>query len=474
MPEIIANKKTVLKLKPAQSSQLSPGWKFNAPEGKKLRIVSLSQDVEKHGFCKFDPYLTIGGTEYTEMFVYLPDWDGWESIIGEKIAAVGQFTAAGDDRLILPITWRSQTDNSNQTGQGEGWRQCALTAVLMFLEAVYGLDWVKDFGKGWSQPEDRYASLLTQNGFDTTDPQAHEWLLNNHFGIPVVFRYDLSLQDAKETIDRALGLVTGVRWKAGGHYQYLAGKCLRRGGLYYKDPYGDRIITDTRAIDEYRTIGADGDNRYWPIPVVKDAWLDLGDRAGWGLWPKAGFYGFLYQKPKVDLDVVSAPATTTVDRLSKPQEFKVSEKAREIINSWEGYRSQQYYCDSGVSTIGWGSTRWFDGKPIPEGATCTEEEARKLQDRDLEGFMRDIRSAIDVPLNENQLAALLSWQYNTGAILSDPCGLRDAINQGQGNEAISHQFRRWCKDSDGVNQGLVNRRESEVALWMGKDWRKYR
>ena len=131
-------------------------------------------------------------------------------------------------------------------------------------------------------------------------------------------------------------------------------------------------------------------------------------------------------------------------------------------------------------TIGWGTTRWWNGGEIPPTARITEAEGEKLIARDLEECLADLRDAIDVPLTEKQLAALISWQYNTGAIGAEQCGLRDAINQGAGDAAIVAEFRRWNKrwdDTAGklvVSQGLVNRRESECALWEGRDWRQYR
>jgi lysozyme len=69
---------------------------------------------------------------------------------------------------------------------------------------------------------------------------------------------------------------------------------------------------------------------------------------------------------------------------------------------------------------------------------------------------------------------LISWQYNTGAIGAKDCDLRDAINRSAGDAAIAYEFRRWNKAGGEVSPGLVNRRESEVALWEGRNWRQYR
>jgi lysozyme len=484
MPTLTAKCDTALTSTPLESRDPNVGYVFRIKSGTALKVDrnSLSQDINKKAKATFKPHLTLRGDRWTELFLFIEHWEGVDEVLRSKVATAMPFSAAGNDRLILPITYRSQVDNSSQTGQGEGWRQCALTSIVMFLEAVKGLAWLLQQSAGYEQPEDWYATQLTAQGFDTTDPQAHAWMLREIFGIPVKFRYDLALQDAKETLDRALGMVCGVRYKADGHYQYLSGKHLTKGGLIWKDPYGDRVITDSTALDSYLAIGSGGDNVYWPIPVVQNTWLDLGHKAGWGLWPEPSVYGFNFQKPVIEFNPENSHNSTAAGTVSKngnsrflkPQEFCVTEAAREIINSWEGWRSQQYFCSAGVSTIGWGSTRWFDGGGVPIGATVNAAQARQLQDRDLEKFVSDIAQAVNVPLTENQLAALTSWQYNTGAIGAKQCGLRDAINRSAGNAAIVHEFRRWNKADGVISQGLVNRRESEVALWEGRDWKQYR
>lgn len=399
MPTITANCDTALTSTPLQSSDPKVGYVFNIKAGTALKVDhnSLSQDINKKAKARFKPHLTLRGDQWTELFLFMEHWDGVDEILRSKVATAIPFSAAGSDRLILPITYRSQVDNSNQTGQGEGWRQCALTSIIMFLEAVKGLAWLTQQSAGFKQPEDWYAAKLTAHGLDTTDPQAHAWMLREIFGIPVKFRYDLTLQDAKETLDRALGMVCGVRYKVDGHYQYLAGKHLTKGGLIYKDPYGDRIITDSTALDSYLTIGSGGDNVYWPIPVVKDAWLDLGDRAGWGLWPEPSVYGFNFQKPAIEFkagdsrDSTSAAVSprkitqSDIDRaaqemgiepriLSAVIKVEVGETVDGFLRSgrpkilfeaqWFGYYTDDQYNDShpDISAIAWDKSLYKGGE----------------------------------------------------------------------------------------------------------------
>ena len=39
----------------------------------------------------------------------------------------------------------------------------------------------------------------------------------------------------------------------------------------------------------------------------------------------------------------------------------------QIIKTFEGFRSSPYKCSAGVPTIGFGSTRGFDSKPVKMG-----------------------------------------------------------------------------------------------------------
>jgi predicted chitinase len=285
---------------------------FNQDKTRKTLAVNstgLSQDIDGHAAITFDPPLTIGGNKYSKLFVAMCHWDGLDALIKNKVATDSPFSAAGSGKLLLPVTYRSQVDNSDSTGQGPGWRQCQLTSVSMLLEAWKGKDWLLAQSKGFAQPEDWYASKLTAIGGETTDGAAHVKLLNQ-MGFTCTYRFDMSLSELKELLDRAIGSAIGNRYKAGGHITYAAGKDLVKGGLYIHDPYGRRTMSDTQMFDTWDEVGGDGGKyRYHPLAVVKDCWLDMGDSAGWGIWPADSIVGHAYQKPAVTLS--AAPAVTT-------------------------------------------------------------------------------------------------------------------------------------------------------------------
>jgi N-acetylmuramidase/Peptidase_C39 like family len=283
---------------------------FNADKTRKTLAVNptgLSQDIDGHAAITFDPPLTIGGNKYSKLFVAMCHWEGLDVLIKNKVAAATPFSAAGSGKLLLPVTYRSQVDNSDATGQGPGWRQCNSTSCCMLLEAWKGKDWLLKQSAGHAQPEDWYTTKLTSIGGDTTDSMAHVKLLTG-LGLDCEFRTDMGLADAKETLDRGMGMTLGLRYRSGGHICYLVGKDLVKGGLYVHDPYGIRDLTDTQALDTWEQIGGDGGAaRYFNIAVIKDCWIDQGDKAGWAIWPKPGVVGFNYQKPSVTLSTAATP-----------------------------------------------------------------------------------------------------------------------------------------------------------------------
>jgi lysozyme len=140
-----------------------------------------------------------------------------------------------------------------------------------------------------------------------------------------------------------------------------------------------------------------------------------------------------------------------------------------LIAEFEGLELKQYYCPAGISTIGYGSTRFIDDGDVPIGAIITEAIARELLQRDLKEFIGSLRSLVKVPLTGKQVAALTSFVYNLGAgALADSSLLR-RLNNGESAEAIAAEFLKWDKAGGERLAGLTRRREAEKALWMGAE-----
>jgi len=150
----------------------------------------------------------------------------------------------------------------------------------------------------------------------------------------------------------------------------------------------------------------------------------------------------------------------------KPFPRKISADGLALIKEFEGLFLDAYQDGGGVWTIGWGHTglTHMDGT-VRKGRTITLEEAENLLAYDLRNFEARVEKFISVPLNDDEFAALVSFDFNTGG-LGDST-LRRLLNAEQRTEAAM-QFTRWNKDNGRVVAGLTRRRQSERNLFLGK------
>lgn len=150
----------------------------------------------------------------------------------------------------------------------------------------------------------------------------------------------------------------------------------------------------------------------------------------------------------------------------KPFPRKISADGLALIKEFEGLFLGAYQDGGGVWTIGWGHTglTHMDGT-VRKGRTITLEEAENLLAYDLRNFEARVEKFISVPLNDDEFAALVSFDFNTGG-LGDST-LRRLLNAEQRTEAAM-QFTRWNKDNGRTIPGLTRRRQSERNLFLGK------
>ncbi|GAA0749486.1 lysozyme [Sphingomonas trueperi] len=79
------------------------------------------------------------------------------------------------------------------------------------------------------------------------------------------------------------------------------------------------------------------------------------------------------------------------------------------------------------------------------------------------GYLPDVLKAFTVPLNEAQLAAALSWHWNTGAIKTSDWP--KLVNQGRHAEARAFLESHYLNGGD-----LAKRRKAEAALFWDGAW----
>ena len=137
-----------------------------------------------------------------------------------------------------------------------------------------------------------------------------------------------------------------------------------------------------------------------------------------------------------------------------------------LIEGFESLRLDAYpdpgSRDGTPWTIGWGATTYEDGTPVREGDSITAERADELLRHHLANSERDVRRLVTVPLSQRQYDALVSFQYNTGALAG--ATLLRRLNAGD-YAGAAQEFDRWIHNDGAPMEGLRRRRRAERAMF---------
>jgi lysozyme len=139
---------------------------------------------------------------------------------------------------------------------------------------------------------------------------------------------------------------------------------------------------------------------------------------------------------------------------------KINEAGLQLIEHFEGLELTAYQDGGGIWTIGYGHT----GPDVHPGMTITQEQAQAYLSADVASASGVVASCVEVVLNPNQFSALVSFEYNTGALAGSP-GLA-CINSNLFEDAWEYHFSLYVHDESGnVEPGLVTRRAAEKELF---------
>jgi lysozyme len=167
---------------------------------------------------------------------------------------------------------------------------------------------------------------------------------------------------------------------------------------------------------------------------------------------------------------------------------RLSDRGIEELQAMESVEPYVYTCQAGHQTIGIGhritsheletglllidgaAVRWIDG--------LTPEQIDGLMRADLATAEWTVESCVKVLLTDNQFAALVSLAFNIGSEAFKTSSVVRVLNKGE-YHLVPGFMRMWNKitvkeiQPDGsvirkkvVSKGLVNRRESEVRLFL--------
>ena len=140
--------------------------------------------------------------------------------------------------------------------------------------------------------------------------------------------------------------------------------------------------------------------------------------------------------------------------------MRASLSAARLIMNFEGFSAVPYPDGGGVMTIGYGHAI-LEGE---EFDTITKEEAEQLLMKDIKTAADDVNRMVDVPLNQNQFDALVSFFYNVGAYQIEGSHTLGYINAGE-FDRVPKALLSWNKDNGKVVKGLTRRRKLEGDLF---------
>jgi lysozyme len=136
----------------------------------------------------------------------------------------------------------------------------------------------------------------------------------------------------------------------------------------------------------------------------------------------------------------------------------------DLIKSFEGLKLTAYLCPAGIPTIGYGTTKGLTRADVGK-KTITQSEATRLLQEDVKRFEGAVAKLVKVPLTENQRGALVSFTYNLGEGNLAKSTLLKRINAKAPTADIEKSWLQWVNAGGKRLQGLVRRRQAEIALW---------
>lgn len=141
-----------------------------------------------------------------------------------------------------------------------------------------------------------------------------------------------------------------------------------------------------------------------------------------------------------------------------------------FIKEREGLRLHAYQDSAGIWTIGYGTILYENNTPVKKGDTITTQDAEYFLAIEIAAKSKKVNALLtDVPVNQQQYDALVSFAYNvgTGALMSST--LLKRVKANPDDPVIRAAFMMWDKarvDGQLVTiEGLKKRRADEADLY---------
>ena len=146
--------------------------------------------------------------------------------------------------------------------------------------------------------------------------------------------------------------------------------------------------------------------------------------------------------------------------------------AVKLIKQFEGCHLEAYADPLrgwGVPTIGFGTTRYPDGRAVKRGDKINVIEAEDLLKGDIAKIAKHLSTVIPhwSGMLITQQSALISFAYNLGANFYDKAGF-ETITAKLRDKAwanVPAALKLYCNPGTAAEAGLLRRRTAEAALW---------
>lgn len=137
--------------------------------------------------------------------------------------------------------------------------------------------------------------------------------------------------------------------------------------------------------------------------------------------------------------------------------MKTSQNGINLIKRFEGCRLQAYkpVAAEPCYTIGYGHY----GSDVLPGMVISQAQAEAYLAQDLAKYEKSV-NALNIPLNQNQFDALVSFAYNCGS------GNLKKLARGRSPQQIADAMLQYNKGSGKVLPGLTKRRQAERTLFL--------
>ena len=148
--------------------------------------------------------------------------------------------------------------------------------------------------------------------------------------------------------------------------------------------------------------------------------------------------------------------------------MRITRQVLTLIEQAEGMELKKYKDAAGFPTVGIGHLLSKEELASGEYNEIDQATAYKLLEADLRESMSQVESLVEVPINDNQFSALVSFTFNLGAGALKRSTLLSKLNAGD-YDGAANEFRRWTHAGPKGNkvklEGLVRRRAQEELVF---------